>query len=442
MAIHLSEHFGYRKLFRFTLPSLVMMVFTGIYGAVDGVFVANFTTPAHFAAVNLIYPVLYLLSAFGFMVGAGGSALISKTLGEGDSKKANETFSFLIYFSLALSAVIAVAGICLLRPIARLLTSDIPTQDYCVTYGTIFLCALPAAILQFEFISLFVTAEKPKLGLILSLSAGLTNILLDALFIIVFQWGVAGAAAATACGYLVGGAIPLLYFSRKNSSPLRLGKARWDFRALVKTCTNGFSEFMTNISVSLVTILYNFQLQKLAGVLGINAYAAISCVGFIFLSIFLGYATGVAPVVGYHFGAKNKEELHGLLKRSLVVVAACSFLLFVSSLALASPLALLYSNGDQAMHEMTVRGFSLYCFSYLLAGFNIFASSFFTALNDGGVSAIISFLRTFCLQVLFVFLLPVFWGLDGIWLAALFAELGCLIASFLFIVFKRKKYGY
>ena len=442
MAIHLHEHFGYRKLFRFTLPSIIMMVFTGIYGAVDGVFVANFTGSNHFAAVNLIYPVLFLLGAFGFMFGAGGSALVSKTLGEGDNKKANEIFSLLVYFSLAFSLILTVLGIALMRPVASLLTSDKATQDYCVTYGTIFLCALPMAVMQFEFISLFVAAEKPKLGLVLSVAAGCTNIALDALFIIVFQWGIVGAAVATVCGYVVGGAIPLLYFSRANSSPLRLCKTKWDGRAILKTCTNGLSEFMTNISVSLVTILYNYQLQKLAGELGINAYAAISCVGFIFLSIFLGYSTGVAPVISYHFGAQHKDELHGLLNRSLFIIGGSSILLCLASLLLASPLAALYAHGNSAMHDMTVRGFTLYCFSYLIAGLNIFASAFFTALNDGGASAIVSFLRTFALQVLFIFLLPVFWALDGIWLAALFAELGCLIASLFFLVLKRKKYGY
>lgn len=442
MAIHLNEHFGYRKLFRFTIPSIIMMLFTGIYGAVDAVFVANFTTPSHFAAVNLIWPVLFLLGAFGFMVGAGGSALISKTLGEGDSKKANEIFSLLIYFSLALSVVLSLLGILFLRPIATLLTPDADTQNYCVTYGTIFLCALPMAIMQFEFSALFVAAEKPKLGLLLTVAAGCTNIGLDALFIVGFGWGISGAAVATACGYLVGGAIPLLYFFRKNGSLLRLGKARWDFKALLKTCSNGLSEFMANISVCLVTILYNDRLQNIAGELGVNAYAAISCVGFIFLSIFLGYSSGVAPVVGFHFGAKNKGELRGLFQRSLTIIGGLSLLLFLSSLLLASPLATLYAGGDSAMYETTMHGFTLYCFSYLISGANIFSSAFFTALNDGGVSATISFLRTFALQVLFIFLLPVFWGLNGIWLAALFAELGCLIVSVLFLIIKQKKYEY
>ena len=442
MAIHLHEHFGYRKLLRFTFPSIIMMLFTGVYGAVDAVFVANFTTPSHFAAVNLIWPVLFLLGAFGFMIGSGGSALISKTLGEGDKKKANEIFSFLVYFSLILSGALAVLGILFLRPIATLLTSDPATQGYCVTYGAIFLCALPMAIMQFELNALFVAAEKPKLGLFVTVAAGCTNILLDALFIVVFHWGIVGAAVATACGYVVGGAIPLIYFSRKNSSLLKLGKARIDFKALAKTCANGLSEFMANISVCLVTILYNDRLQKIAGELGVNAYAAIACVGFIFLAIFLGYSSGVAPVIGFHFGAKNKTELRGLFKRSLSIIGALSVLLFLSSLLLASPLAALYAGNNSQMYETTMHGFTLYCFSYLISGLNIFASAFFTALNDGGVSATISFLRTFALQVLFIFLLPVFWGLNGIWLAALFAELGCLIASILFLVFKKKKYDY
>ena len=442
MAIHLHEHFGYKKLLRFTIPSIIMVVFSGVYGAVDGVFIANFTDEAQFAAVNLVYPILFILGAFGFMIGAGGSALISKTMGEGDEKKANEIFSFLVYFSLALSLLLAVVGVLVLRPIVTLLTADPTVQNHGVAYGTILLCSLPASVLQFEFGFLFVTAERPKFGLLLSVAAGCTNIALDALFIILFQWGILGAAIATVCGYLVGGAIPLIYFLHKNGSPLRLGKTRPHFRALLKTCTNGFSEFTTNVSVSFVTILYNAQLQKYAGLTGVNAYAAIACIGFIFLSIFLGYSSGVAPVIGYHFGAKHQEELRGLLRRSMVLIGVSSILLFLFSLLLASPLSTLYAGGDSEMYEMTRHGFLLYCFSYLVAGVNIFGSSFFTALNDGVSSAAISLLRTLLLQVLFVFLLPLFWGLNGIWLAALFSEIGCLFVTLFLFLFLRKKYGY
>lgn len=441
MNIQLSEHFGYKKLLRFTLPSIATMLFSGIYGSADGIFISNFAGELPFVSVNLIYPVLFLLSSFGFMFGSGGSALVAKTMGEGDRDKANRIFSLLVYVSILFSAVLAVVGILLLPHVAKILSENPQVQSLCVTYGTIILCALPASVLQFEFNYFFITAERPYLGLFFAMAAGLTNILLDALFVAVFRLGVVGAAIATVCGQVVGGVLPLFYFLRKTSV-LCLTKTGMDEKSLFKTCANGSSEFMTNVSYSVVTILYNAQLQTLAGETGVNSYAAISCVAFIFLAIFLGYSSGVAPVVSFHFGANHTDELHGLYKRSLWITGGTSVFLYLFSLALAHPLSAVFAAGNQAMHEMTVHGFLLYAVSFLLAGFNIFASAFFTALNDGGVSAIIAFSRMLFFQVLFVLVLPVFWGLNGVWLSVVFAEASSLALSLFFLLFKQKKYRY
>ena len=320
MSIQLSDHFNYRKLLRFTLPSIVMMIFTSIYGVVDGFFVSNFVGKTPFAAVNFIMPFLMILGAVGFMFGTGGSALIAKTMGEGDPEKANRLFSLFVYVSAACGIVIAVAGIAFIRPIASLLGAEGTMLDDCVTYGRIILIALPAYMLQYEFQSFFVTAEKPQLGLFVTIAAGVTNIVLDALFVAVFRWGLVGAAAATAISQMVGGIVPLFYFFRRNSSLLRLGKTRFDGRALLKACTNGSSELMSNISTSIVSMLYNLQLMHYVGEDGVSAYGVLMYVNMIFLAAFIGYSVGTAPVVGYHYGAGNHKELKSLLKKSMNLI--------------------------------------------------------------------------------------------------------------------------
>ena len=287
MTIQLSDHFTYRRLLRFTLPSIAMMIFTSIYGIVDGFFVSNFVGKTSFAAVNFIMPFLMILGAFGFMFGTGGSALIAKTMGEGDMPRANRLFSLLTYTSASLGVAVAVFGIIFIRPVAALLGAEGEMLNDCVTYGRIILLALPFFMLQMEFQSFFVTAEKPQTGLYATVAAGVTNMVLDALFIAVFRWGIVGAAAATATSQLVGGVIPLVYFGRKNTSLLRLGRTVFDGRALLKTCTNGSSELMSNLSMSLVGMLYNVQLMKYAGEDGVAAYGVLMYVCFIFIAVFL-----------------------------------------------------------------------------------------------------------------------------------------------------------
>lgn len=442
MKIQLSDHFNYKKLLRFTLPSIVMMVFTSIYGVVDGFFVSNFVGKTPFAAVNFIMPFLMILGAFGFMFGTGGSALISKTMGEGDSDQAKRLFSLFVYVSTAIGIAIAILGILFLRPVAALLGAEGAMLDDCVAYGRIILIALPAYMLQFEFQSFFVTAEKPQLGLAVTVAAGVTNMVLDALFVAVFPLGLSGAAAATAISQCVGGIVPLLYFLRPNSSRLRLTKTKYNGRALLKACTNGSSELMSNISMSIVSMLYNVQLMKYAGEDGVAAYGVLMYVNMIFLATFIGYSVGTAPVIGYHYGAGNHGELKSLLKKSLAIIGTLSVVMLLAAEVLAKPLANMFVGYDTELLNLTLRGFVIYSFSFLFAGIAIYGSSFFTALNNGLVSALISFLRTLVFQIAAVLIFPLLWGIDGIWISIVAAELMAAVVTALFLLGKRKKYRY
>lgn len=442
MKIQLSEHFTFRKLLHFTLPSIIMMVFTSVYGVIDGLFVSNFVGKTPFTAVNLIMPFLMIVGAIGFMFGTGGSAVIAKTMGEGDKDKANRIFSMFVYISIFLSLVLAVFGIVFLTPISKLLGAKGEILECCVSYGRIILCALPFYVLQNEFQSFFATAEKPQLGLAVTVSAGVTNIVLDALFVAVFKYGLEGAAFATALSQLVGGVLPVIYFAAKNKSLLRLTKTNLDMKALVKGCTNGSSELMTNISMSVVSMLYNFQLLKYAGNDGVAAYGVIMYVAFIFAAVFIGYSVGSAPIISYHYGAKNTKELQNILKKSLTIICVLSFFMFALSAVLSRPMSTIFVGYDKDLLELTAHGFFVYSFSFLFSGIAIFGSSFFTALNDGLISALISFLRTVLFQIAAVLLFPVFFGIDGIWLSIVAAEAAAVAVTAVFMIAKRKKYGY
>lgn len=440
--IQLSDHFTCERLLRFTFPSIVMLIFTSIYGVVDGFFVSNFVGKTPFAAVNLIMPYLMILGCVGFMFGTGGSALISKTMGEGQDGRANEIFSLLIYVSAACGVALAVLGTLFLRPMASLMGAEGQLLEDCVVYGTINLLGLPFYILQFEFQCLFATAEKPRLGLYVTVAAGVTNMALDALFVGLFRWGLVGAAAATAMSQLVGGAAPLFYFGRRNSSRLRLVRCGFDGKALRRVCANGSSELMSNISMSLVSMLFNVRLIQYAGEDGIAAYGVLMYVSMIFQAVFLGYSVGAAPVIGYHHGAGNYGEGRGLLRRSLGIIAVFSLLMFAAGQTLARPLSLLFVGYDPELLAITVRAFAIFSFSFLFSGMAIFGSSFFTALNDGLTSALISFLRTLVFQCLAVTLLPMVWELDGIWASTVVSDALAVAVTALFLLGKRKRYHY
>ncbi len=446
MHISLSEHFNYRKLLRFTFPSIIMMIFTSVYGVVDGLFVSNFVGKTPFAAINLIWPFLMILGCGGFMIGTGGAALVSKTMGEGDTERANRYFSLLVLFTVGLGIAITVPGMFLIEPVAILLGADEAMLPYCVTYGRIILAAQTAFMLQGVFQSFLVTAERPTLGLIVTVGAGVTNMVLDFLFIAVFDRGLVGAALATVTSQIVGGVIPLIYFLLPNKSPLRITRPRMrlpeSLRTVGKVAVNGSSELMTNISMSVVNMLYNYQLLKLAGEDGLAAYGVIMYVSFVFIAIFIGYAIGSAPIVGFHYGAGNHGELKSLLRKSLTLTAITGVTMAVAAILLSPALSGIFVGYDQELYDLTRRGFMIYSASFLFAGFGIFGSSFFTALGNGGVSAAISFLRTLVFQVAAVLILPLLWGIDGIWLAITAAELLATGVTAAFLVGMRKKYRY
>ena len=441
-SIQLSDHFTCGRLIRFTLPSITMMIFTAVYGVVDGFFVSNYAGKTPFAAVNLIIPVLLGLGCVGFMFGTGGGALIAKTMGQGDRERANDIFSMIVYVSAAIGVVLAGLGFLILRPAAVLMGAEGELLEQALIYGRINLIALPFYVLQYEFQCLFATAEKPRLGLYITVAAGVTNMALDALFVAVFSWGAAGAAAATALSQFIGGSLPLVYFARPNSSLLRLGKCRMDLRALLKTCSNGSSEFMSNVSMSLVSMLYNVQLMKYAGEDGVSAYGVLMYVQLIFIGTSIGYSIGSAPIISFHYGADHHDELKNMLRKSLTLMLISGVILTGLALGLSSTLAKLFVGYDAELCTLTRHAFSIFSFSFLLTGLNIFSSSFFTALNNGLISAVISFARTLLFQSACVLILPALFGVDGIWFATIAAEaLACLV-SFAFIYAKRKHYHY
>ena len=449
--IKLSEHFTYKKLLRFVMPSIIMMVFVSVYGIVDGFFVSNFVGEIQFAAINLIYPFIMILGAVGFMFGAGGNAIVSKVLGEGDGRKANRLFSLFIYVTMLSGVILAALGIAFAKPVAELFAMTEKSMNaaekqelikYCVQYARIILATLPAFMLQNAFQGSFVTAEKPRLGLWVTVIAGCGNIVFDALFVPLLKWGLVGAAVATAISQLIGGALPVLYFTRKNGGVLQLGKAELDIRTLCKACGNGLSELMTNVSFSIVTILYNTQLMRFEGINGVSAYGVVMYVGFIFISVFIGYSVGSSPIIGYHFGAKNDKELKSILRKSVVILLMFSVIMTLTGIVFAKPLSMIFVSGNVELLKLATFGMRTYSLCFLAAGINIFASSFFTALSNGVVSLIISFSRTLLLQIICVLVLPIWFGLNGIWFSNAVAELLALAITIFFIFLMRKKYGY
>lgn len=440
--IKLSDHFTYKKLLRFTVPSIVMMICTSMYGVIDGIFVSNYIGKTSLAAINFIMPVLYIFAMFGYMFGAGGSALVSKTLGESDKKRANGLFSLFVYISIIFGVFMTIFGYFFMEPLVRWFGADGELLEQSLVYGHIFILALTAWILLYVFQLFFITAEKPKLGLWVTIASGVTNIVLDALFIVVFEWGIAGAAAASAIGQLVGGVFPIIYFARKNSSILRLTKPVIDFKAIFQGFANGSSELVSGMSASFGSILYNVQLLKYAGENGVAAYGVLMYISMIVTSIFNGYSSGIVPVIGYHYGARNHDELKSLLKKSIVVVGLFSTSIFTLSELLAYPIAKLYVGYDEELMRITTHGFFVYSFAFLFMGMAVFASSFFTALNNGTVSAMVAFLRTLVFETTAIIMLPIIFGVDGIWGSVVLAELMAAVVGIGFIHKMRTRYCY
>ena len=442
MKIKLSSHFSYGKILKLVAPSIAMMVFVSIYGVIDGLFVSNFVGKTPFAAVNLMMPFLMVLGALGFMIGTGGSAIVSQTLGEGDKDKANRYFSFLVYVTFILGVVLAVIGEIFLPDIARFLRADESMLPYCVSYGRIIILALPFFMLQNVFQSFFTTAEKPALGFMVTVIAGFTNIIFDAVFVAGLSLGVEGAAVATCMSQAVGALIPIVYFSRKNNSLLRIGKTKCEFKMFLKTCANGSSEFVTNISVSVVSMIYNSRLMDMAGENGVSAYGVIMYVNFIFIAVLSGYAIGIAPVIGYNYGARNNDELKNVFKKSLFLMAVFGAGLTLLAVGFSHPLAKLFVGYDESLFIMTKNALRIYSIGFIIMGFSIFGSAFFTALGNGIISALISFLRTFIFQIAAVIILPMILDLTGIWLSVPISELFAFLITIFFFAKMRKKYGY
>ncbi len=442
MKIQLSDHFTTPRLLRFVFPSIIMMIFTSIYGVIDGLFVSNYVGKTPFAAVNLIMPFLMIMGTVGFMFGTGGSAVVSQALGEGKPDKANQYFSMMVYIVIGSGIVLTLVGLLFLRPIAVAFGASGEMLDNCVVYGRIILCTLTAFMLQNVFQSFLITAEHPQLGLAVTVAAGVANMLLDFIFVAVFRWGIVGAAAATAASQLIGGVVPLMYFLRPNTSKLHLVKTKLNAHILGKTCINGSSELMTNISMSLVNILYNFQLMHYIGEDGVAAYGIIMYVSFIFAAIFIGYSIGSAPIIGYHYGAGNHTELKGLFRKSLFLITLWNVILTALAILTAQSLAKIFVGYDIDLTGLTTRALALYSLSFLFMGHNIFGSAFFTALGNGVVSAAISFLRTLLFQVAAVLILPRLLGIDGIWLAIVVAELLALVITIYFFIKKKDNYHY
>lgn len=440
--IQLSDHFTYKRLLRFTLSPIVMMVFTSIYGVVDGLFVSNFVGKTPFAAINLVMPFVMLTGGIGFMVGTGGTALVSKNLGEGEPELARKHFSMMVLFDVLLGVVITAIGVAVMQPVAVFFKATPEMLGDCVTYGRLMVLFTPSFMLQTLFHSFCVTAEKPNLGLIATVAAGLANMVLDALFIAVFRWGVAGAAVATGLAQCVGAAIPMIYFTKKGRTPLWFVRTGLDFRIILKACGNGASELLSSISGSIVGMAYNWQLMRFAGEDGVAAYGVLMYVNFIFIAVFIGYSVGSAPIVGFHYGANNRDELKNMLKKSTVILLLGGVLMTVLAELLAPVLAGIFVGYDKTLFDMTVRGFHIFSLAFLISGLNIFISAFFTALNNGAVSAAVSFLRTLVFQLLMVVLLPLAFKLDGVWISIVAAEALALAVGLVFLAVNRKKYGY
>ena len=440
--VQLSDHFTYKKLFRAVIPSIAMMVFISIYSIVDGLFVSNFVGTTAFASLNLIYPLLMIVGAIGFMLGAGGSALVAKTLGEGNKEKANKYFSMFIWATFILGVVVSTILIIFTPELAVLLGAEGEMIEHCVTYGRICLAFQTCFIVQNTFQAFFVTAEKPHLGLILSVISGINNMILDFVFIVVFEMGIAGAALATGLSQTIGAVVPIFYFTLNKKININLGLPYFEFVAFFKGCVNGLSELFTNVSASIVGMIYNSKLMLLAGENGIASYGVILYAQFIFLAIYFGYSMGTAPIIGFNYGAKNKEELKNIFKKSMIVIGSLGVALVTLSELLSLPIAKIFVSYDIELLNMTVRGFRIFAISFIICGFNIFASSMFTALNNGIISLLLSIGRTFVFQLIAVYTLPIFFDLDGIWLSIIMSESLALMVTVLFFVLNRKRYGY
>lgn len=442
MAIKLSDHFTSGRMIKFALPSIAMMVFTSIYCVVDGLFVSNFAGTDAFAALNIVIPIAVALGAVGFMLGTGGAALVAKIMGEGDQDRANGLFTFIICASFVISGLLTLISILLLEPFLQLLGAEGVLLEDGMIYGRIMLAGLVFAVLQNAFQSFFIAAEKPTVGLIVIVIAGLTNMVLDYVFIALLGWGIAGAASATIIGQAFAAIAPFFLFRKSRGYRLVFTKPIIDFRALGKTCANGSSELMTELAASIVSTVYNYQLMVMIGPDGVAAYGVIMYLAFVFTAIFFGFCMGIGPVISYHYGARNHDELKGLFKKSMIITGVVGLAMFLLSQLLAQPFVGMFVGYDPNLAIMAEHGLRIYSISFLICGINIFGSALFTALNNGKVSAFISFMRSLVFETSTVLVLPIFFGAEGIWFAIIVAESCALIITALMMFLLSKRYHY
>lgn len=442
MNIKLSDSFTTTRLLRFVFPSIIMMVFTSIYGVVDGFFVSNYAGKTAFASVNLIMPFIMITSGLGFMFGTGGSALVSMKLGQKDSETANRYFSMIVYVTCVLGICLSIFGFIFTPQIARILGATDDMMHDCILYGRINMIFNMPYMLQSLFQTFFITAQKPRLGLYTTVAAGVSNMVLDFLLVGVIPWGVAGAAIATGVSQCVGGLLPIVYFARKNGSLLRFSRTKLERQPILKAAGNGSSEFMSNISSSLISMLYNLQLMKYIGENGVAAYGVLMYVQFIFLAIYIGYTVGVSPVISYHYGAENTKEVQSLFRKSYKLIISAGVILSLTAHFAAPVISSIFVGYDAGLKALTEHAFTLFAIMFLPAGFNILSSAFFTALNNGKVSACISFMRTLVFQFFSILCLPLLLGEDGIWLSAVTSEVGALCVSVFFLIACRNQYHY
>ncbi len=441
--IQLSDHFTYRRLLRFTLPSIAMMIFTSIYGVVDGFFVSNYVGKTAFAAVNLIYPYLQILGGVGAMFGVGGSALVAVTLGEGDVPRARRYFTMMVSLMIGAGVFFSVIGIIFLRPMALVFGANENLMGECMIYGATCLVFNTAFLLQYGFQSYLIVAEKPRLGLVVTVLAGCTNMVLDFLFMAVFEMGILGAALATGLSQTVGALIPILWFlSRKNTSQLHFTKTRLEIKPMLKACVNGASEMMTSVSASITGILYNRQLMHYAGEDGVAAYGVVMYAAFIFIGVYIGYSTGSSPIMGYHYGAQNHAEMKNVRKRSMILLSCAAIVLTAIAIGFAKPIASIFVGYDVELLAITTRAFQICSVSFLVMWFSMYASSLFTALNNGVVSAAISFIRALVLPIVCIIVLPIFFELDGVWYTMVVSEAIGVVISLIFMLVYKKRYNY
>lgn len=437
----ISKEFTLPSLIKFTLPTIVMLVFVASYTIVDGIFVSRFVGTTALSAMNIVFPLINILIGLGIMMGTGGSAIIGRKLGEGKEEEARSAFTLVTVFSIIVGLVISALCFLFIQPLSILLGADENLLPYCIAYGRIMMAFYTVSVVQTLFQTLFITAGKPQLGLWLNVAAGLANILFDYVFIVLLDMGIAGAAWGTVSGFLIGGIPALVYFA-KPRTVLYFVKPRWNGRIILQTMTNGSSEMVTNAAMAITTLLFNLAMMELLGEDGVAAITIVLYAQFLFSSAYLGFASGAAPVFSYNYGNRNIPQLKWLFKTCLCIILISSVVCFAFSYLMAVPTIAIFTPKESNTYAITLYGYKIFVWNFLFAGINIFASSFFTALSNGKVSAMISFLRTFVFVAGSILLLPKFLGIDGIWLAVPVAEAVTVLVALFLLAINRKHYHY